>query len=66
MAVVETTISSALQVLYASAKTTPMTEADFADEMAKIIADAIKSGDVNAGTFVDAESRPITGTGTIS
>jgi len=66
MAVVETTISSALQVLYASAKTTPMTEADFADEMAKIVADAIKSGDVNAGTFVDAEARPITGTGTIS
>ena len=46
MATNHATIKAALKTLYDDAKATPMTEDDFADEMATIIQNAIQSGDV--------------------
>ena len=46
MATNHATIKAALKTLYDDAKSTPMTEDDFADRMATIIQNAIQSGDV--------------------
>lgn len=61
MAVVKATIKSQLLALYNSAKSSPMTEDQFADTMADIIKDAILSAAVNAGIAVQV--TPSTGTG---
>lgn len=46
MATNHTVIKTALKTLYDDAKSTPMSEDDFAARMATIIQDAIQSGDV--------------------
>ena len=46
MAVVQATIKAALLVVYNEAKAAPMTEAEFADKIATVIADAILSAQV--------------------
>lgn len=68
MAVVKATIKSALVALYTSAEASPMDKDDFADEMAEIIRDAIRSGTVQAGislTTPDTINGATTGTGSI-
>lgn len=75
MAVVQATIKAQLLALYNDAKTTPMSEEDFADEMASIIRSAILSADIAVNTSVAVASvtavtpgggvsGPGTGTGT--
>ena len=61
MAVVKATIKSQLLALYNSAKSSPMTEDQFADTMADIIRSAILSATVNSGIAVQV--TPSTGTG---
>lgn len=61
MAVVKATIKSQLLALYNSAKSSPMTEDQFADTMADIIRSAVLSATVNAGIAVQV--TPSTGTG---
>lgn len=46
MAVSQPTIKAALKTLYDDAKSSPMSEDDFADRMATIIANAVTSGEV--------------------
>lgn len=46
MAVSQPTIKTALELLYSDAQTAPMSDEDFADRMATIIADAVTSGEV--------------------
>ena len=68
MAVVKATIKAALLALYTSAEASPMDKDDFADEMAEIIKDAIRSGTVQTGitlTTPDTINGSTTGTGTI-
>lgn len=69
MPVVEATISAELQALYAAAKASPMTDADFADGMAQIMKNAIQSGTVQSGIAVQVVPATgkgaTTGTGTI-
>lgn len=52
MAVVKATIKSQLLALYNSAKSSPMTEDQFADTMADIIRSAVLSATVNSGIAV--------------
>jgi hypothetical protein len=56
MAVVKATIKTQLLALYNSAKSSPMTEDDFADEMATIIRAAILSADISVSTSVAVAS----------
>ena len=68
MAVVKATIKAALLALYTSAEASSMDKDDFADEMAEIIRDAIRSGTVQAGislTTPDTINGATTGTGSI-
>jgi hypothetical protein len=68
MAVVEATIAADLLTLYNAAKA-GMSESDFADGMASIIASAILSATVNAGAAVatpDTLVGTVTGPGTLS
>lgn len=68
MPVVQATIKSALEALYTTAKASPMSDADFADGMAKIIRDAILTATVQAGitlTTPDTVNGATTGTGTL-
>ena len=64
MAVSQPTIKSDLLALYNDARSSPMSEEEFADRMATIIRDAILSADV-VGTATDVESgtstAPVTG-----
>lgn len=61
MAVSQPVIKAALLALYNDAKSSAMTETDFADQMATIIKNAITSGTVNSGITVQVD--PVTGTG---
>ena len=68
MPVVQATIKSALEALYATAKASPMTESDFADGMATIIRDTILTATVQPGitlTTPDTINGATTGTGTL-
>lgn len=64
MAVSQPTIKSDLLALYNDARSSPMSEEEFADRMATIIRDAILSADVT-GTATGVESgtstAPVTG-----
>ena len=64
MAVSQPTIKSDLLALYNDARSSPMSEEEFADRMATIIRDAILSADVE-GTATAVESgtstAPVTG-----
>ena len=65
MAVVQATIKAALLVVYNEAKAAPMTEAEFADKIATVIADAILSAQVTGtatGVTAGPASVPVTGT----
>jgi len=59
MAVSQPTIKAVLKTLYDDAKSTPMTEDEFADRMATIIADAVQSGDV-VGVQSGGSTIPVT------
>lgn len=68
MAVVQATIKAALLAVYNEAKAAPMTETDFADKIATVIADAILSAQVQAGitlTTPDTINGATTGPGTL-
>jgi hypothetical protein len=62
MAIVEATIAADLLTLYNAAKA-GMSESDFADGMATIIADAIKSATVNTTVTVTSVSGVTVGPG---
>jgi hypothetical protein len=67
MAVDKNTISSELQVLYNAAKTSEMSEQDFADGMATIIKNAILSATVTgSASGVMSGSSIATVTGSLS
>lgn len=67
MAVVKATIKTELLALYNQAKTTEMSESDFADSMADIIKDAILSAEIDSatstatGVTTGLSSVPVTG-----
>ena len=68
MAVVQADIKTALLSLYNSAKAGSMSEADFADEMATIIRDALLTADVATTVTGTLPAGPVAavGTGTLS
>ncbi|GBR74153.1 hypothetical protein NO1_1378 [Candidatus Termititenax aidoneus] len=59
MALVPSTLASSLQTLFDSAKATPMSDSDFAEQFATAIDDYIKTATVNVTAV-----QPGTGTAT--
>jgi len=61
MALVEATLTANLLGLFNAMKSAPMSESDYAANLAKIINDHIKTAHVNPG--ISVQVAPLTGTG---
>lgn len=60
----ESVLSKSLLALFTAMKKSPMTEKDYADNLAKIITDHIKTAEVQAGIAVSTEGTAEKQTGT--
>ena len=60
----ESVLSKSLLALFTAMKKSPMTEKDYADNLAKIITDHIKTAEVQAGIAVSTEGRAVQQAGT--
>ena len=60
----ESVLSKSLLALFTAMKKSPMTEKDYADNLAKIITDHIKTAEVQAGIAVSTEGTAVKQAGT--